>query len=112
MAATTETVQQYVAERVRTWAELFRKTQLLAHDNILAIDEIYAYLIANPDWVEVRADFPPFILTRDDILAWNAFVQGFEKFCNGTFANVGEANSFAANMSVVFQACVRPPQIV
>ena len=47
-------------------------------------------------------------MQQDDTLVFNSFCDLLEKFFAGTFANVGEANSAAAQWAVLQDACVRP----
>ncbi|GAA4442988.1 hypothetical protein [Bremerella cremea] len=108
MAATNEQVQQYVDQRVRPACEAIRALFTQSEDNIASIDDIYANLTDAPDWTDGRDDHPPHLATPTDVLAWNAFINGLVKFQNGTFADVTEANSFAAQLPVILKLCVRP----
>lgn len=101
-------VQQYVNEHVRPRCEQLRDLGTLINYDKSLIDDIYAALTqATPTWADNRTDFPPHLLNKDDVLAWNSFITGFQKFRDGTFANVTEANSFAAQWSIILKACVR-----
>lgn len=111
MAATNEQVQQYANERVRPRCEQIRNLYLACKDDKATIGDVYANLTNAPDWTDSRPDAPPRLLTPNDVLAWNTFITQFIALVEGTFADVGAANSAAAQYPVVQQACVRPAQV-
>jgi uncharacterized protein len=115
MAAANDTqMQVYASERLRPRAEQFRNLRESCLDDVAAIDSVYERAISANRWTDNRSDGPPKLLISgnsanpDDMLNYNSFIQLFEKFMSGTFANVGEANSAAALWQVVRDACVRP----
>jgi hypothetical protein len=116
MAANDQQMQQFCNDRLRPRAEAFRDLRASCQDDVGAIDEIYARGVSNDRWEDDRNDGPPKLLQSgnaanpDDALNYNSFLQLFEKFMAGTFANVGEANSAAAQWAVLQDACVRPLQ--
>ena len=97
MPATNAQVQQYVNDRVRPWSESLRAAYLQAKDHKAAIDDVYANVAdAASTWADGHTGNPPHLLTKADVLAWNAFVTGFIAFVEGD-----------ANYSKALQACVR-----
>jgi hypothetical protein len=99
--ATDEQVQQFANERVRPFSERFRAVLLEAEDHKAAIDDIYAALTQpNPTWTDERTDAPPTLLTKDTVLAWNAFVSDFITFARGN-----------GNLAAVLDACVQPVRL-
>lgn len=112
--ATNAQMQQFANERVRRRAEQFRALRAACLDDIAAIDDIYARAVGADRWNDSRTDGPPHLLQSgnsanpDDMLNFNSFIQAFEKFMAGTFANVGEANAAAAQWAVLQDACVQP----
>lgn len=109
MAATNAQVQSYVNERVRPRCEEIRALYLRCKDDKANSDDVYANLNGTPDWTDTRADAPPTLLTPNDVLAWNTFIDGFIKFVEGTFISQADANTASAQYAVVLQGCVRPP---
>lgn len=112
--ATNEQMQAYANERVRKRAEALRALRTGFLDDKSAIDDVYARAAGANRWTDARTDGPPHLLlagnsaSPDDILNYNAFISLFEKFLTGTFATVNEANSAAAQWTVLQRACVRP----
>lgn len=112
--ATNAQMQQFANERVRVFAESARALRVAAADHKAAIDDIYARAIGSNRWEDARTDGPPHLLMSgdsanpDDMLVFNSFITLLEKFFAGTFADVGEANSAAAQWAVLQDACVRP----
>jgi len=113
-AANDAQMQQFANERVRVRAEQFRNLRIACADDVSAIDDIYARAVSASRWDDNRTDGPPHLLqsgdsaSPDDMLNFNSFAQLFEKFMAGTFADVNEANSAAAQWAVLVDACVRP----
>lgn len=111
--ATDIQMQAFADQRLRPRAEQFRNLRLACADDRGAIDDVYARAVGNSRWTDARADGPPHILqsgnsaSPDDLLNYNSFLALFEKFMAGTFADLGEANSAAANWAVLQDACVR-----
>lgn len=111
--ATDQQMQRYADERIRPRAEQFRNLRAACLDDQAAIDDVYARATSNSRWNDNRPDGPPHLLQSgnsanpDDALNYNAFLALFEKFMAGTFANLSEANSAAANWAVLQDACVR-----
>lgn len=107
-------MQQFANERLRVRAEQLRALFIAGQDDTAAIDDIYARGVSNSRWTDARTDGPPHLLqsgnsaSPDDMLNFNSALAMLEKFRTGTFANVGEANSFAAMWAVLQDACVRP----
>lgn len=110
-AASNAQVQAYADAVVRPLDEQLRKVYLLAVDARAALDDIYENLTNSPTWTDNRPDAPPHLLGPNDVLAWNTFLVGLIKLVEGTFTDVTEANSFAAQWAVILKGCVRPPQI-
>ena len=109
MAASDAQVQAYSDQRVRPRCEQLRNLLVAIADDKATIDDIYAALTApSPTWIDARDDFPPHLLTGNDVLAWNTFITGMQKLQAGTFADLTEANSFAAQWAIILKACVRP----
>ena len=108
MPATNEQVQQYVNSRVRPRCEQFRAIYNSCKDDKVSIGDVHANLIDNPDWIDARSDGPAHLLTPNDVLAWNAFITGFVSLIEGTFGDVGEANTASAQWPVIQLGCVRP----
>lgn len=117
--ATDQQVQQYVNERVRPHAELFRKLRLLLADDKAAIDDVYEHVSgANaiaPTWTDQREDGPPALLTPNDVLAFNSFASNLLDIFSGTLADsnakAAAVDAVVSNLPIVLAACVRPPQI-
>lgn len=99
MPATNEQVQQYVNSRVRPRCEQFRALYNSCKDDIASIADVYANLNDNPDWVDARTDGPAHLLTPNDVLAWNAFINAFTALIEGPSAS---------EWPIVIQGCVRP----
>ncbi len=111
--ATNAQMQAYADGRLRVRAEAFRGLRAACLDDKSAIDDIYARAAGTNRWNDTRTD-PPHILqagnsaSPDDMLNYNALVSLFEKFCAGTFSDLGEANSAAGSLATLERACVRP----
>ncbi len=111
--ATNDQVQRYCNERVRVRAEAIRAIRAALLDDLAAIDDVYARAAGTSRWNDARTDGPPHLLqcgnsaNPDDVLNFNAFATLFLKFMDGTFASQGEANSAAADWTVLDRACVR-----
>lgn len=112
-AATNAQMQAYSDQRIRPMAEGIRNVFLLAQDHQAVIDDVYARAVSNDRWNDARTDGPPHLLmsgnsaSPDDILNFNTALVRILQFKNGTFANVNEANEFAALWAVLQDACVR-----
>lgn len=111
MAATNAQVQQWSDGRTRVRAEQIRSLYLLCVDDRATFDDVYANLTSSPTWSDSRSDAPPNAMTPNDLLAINAFVEGFKRFVEGGFTDITDANSYSANYNVVLQACVRSPAV-
>lgn len=110
--ATDQQVQTYVDQRVRPRCEQLRALALSVDDDKATLDDIYAALTQEtPTWSDTRTDAPPHLLLPSDVLAWNTFITGVQKLRDGTFADLTEANSFAAQWAVVLAACVRSVEL-
>ena len=96
-AATNAQVQAFVDQRVRPRCEQIRALVLAMQDDIAALGDIYANLTNNPTWVDNRTDGPPHLLTANDVLAYNTFVN-----------DANTAMSKDVQYPVVLAACVRP----
>jgi hypothetical protein len=95
--ASDQQIQNYVDQRIRPHAELLRALKLSYEDDISTIDDIYATLTApNPTWVDNRNDAPPHLLTVNDVLAINTFMN-----------DIKNAISANAQLPIVLKACVR-----
>lgn len=114
MEATDAQMQAYCDGRIRVRAEQLRALFNAAADDKAAIDDEYARGVGANRWSDSRTDGPPHLLQSgnsanpDDLLNYNAALDLIAKFKAGTFANVGEANGFAALWAVLQRACVRP----
>lgn len=118
-AATNTQMQRFADERLRPFAEALRDIFAQAVDHQAAIDDVYARATANPGtrWNDARTDGPPHLLQNaydnttpanpDDMLNFNTLLARLGQLKNGTFANVSEANEFAALWAVLQDACVR-----
>lgn len=115
--ATDAQMQAYANDRVRKHAEALRALRVEFLDDKAAIDDIYSRAVGLNRWTDARNDGPPHLLisgnsaSPDDMLNFNSFISLFEKFMSGTFATVNEANSAAAQWTVLQRACVRPPTV-
>lgn len=97
MAASNLQIQQWANERTRVRAEQIRALLLAIEDDRASFDDVYAGLTApGADWTDERTDGPPNLLTRDDLLGINAFIDAIK-------------TSMRAHdqLPVVLQACVR-----
>lgn len=114
MPATNAQMQAYADQRVRPMAEKIRNVFALAADHQAVIDDVYARAVSNDRWNDARTDGPPHLLqsgnsaSPDDMLNFNTVLVRLLQFKNGTFANVSEANEFAALWAVLQDSCVRP----
>lgn len=114
--ATNQQMQQFANERLRVFAEQIRAVFIAAADHQSVIDDIYARAVSDDRWNDARTDGPPHLLqsgdsaSPDDMLNFNSALVRVLQFRAGTFANVGEANEFAALWAVLQDACVRPVQ--
>lgn len=112
--ANDQQMQQFADQRVRPFSEQLRAVFIAGADHQSAIDDIYARAVGNDRWEDGRTDGPPHLLqsgnsaSPDDMLNFNTLLARLVQLRNGTFANVGEANEFAALWSVLQDACVRP----
>ena len=98
MAATDAQVQQYVNERVRVRAEQVRTLLNALVDDKAAIDDVYANVSdSESTWTDQRTDAPPYLLTRNDVLAYNTFITAL-------IPHIRDAADYPA----VLKACVRP----
>jgi hypothetical protein len=66
-------------------------------DDQTAIGDVYAHLVDSPTWTDSRTDGPPYLLSANDILAWNAFVS-----------DTVTAMRNNANLAVALKGCVQP----
>ena len=112
--ATNTQMQVFVNDRLRVRAEQLRALFNSCADDKAAIDDVFARASGINRWTDARADGPPKMLisggsaSPDDILNFNTALDRIAKFKAGTFANVAEANGFAALWAVLQDACVRP----
>jgi|SRR3990167_2432201 len=109
MAATNAQVQAYADLRVRRRAEDIRNLYIAIKDDKAVIDDVYANLIDNPTWTDQRGDNPPHLLTPNDVLAYNTFMDMFIAFIEGTLTDQNK-NSGAAQYPVIKGTCVRAPR--
>jgi hypothetical protein len=100
MAATNEQVQQFSDQQIRPMAEKLRALKVQMEDLLASIDDVYANLTDNPDWVDGRTDSPPHLLTPSDILGIHAFVSDVR----AEMAGHGQ-------LPIVLKACVRPIEV-
>lgn len=111
--ATNAQMQAFGDNRLRPYAELLRDIRVKGADHRAVIDDIYARGVGSSRWNDARTDGPAHLLQSgnsanpDDMLNFNTALVMVEKFFSGTFADVNEANSFAANWAVLQDACVR-----
>lgn len=110
--ATDLQVQQYVNERFRPFAEQMRAAYLAAKDHKAVIDDVYEHVsganaIAST-WTDQRTDGPPHLLTANDVLAFNTFLDAFIAFVEGGLTTVMDDGG--AQWPVMQDACVRPVQ--
>ncbi len=99
MPASDVQVQHFVDGRMRPFAQLMRSIYLKSKDNKAVIGDVYAALAAeSPTWTDTNATGPPHLITVNDVLAWNAFMDELITFV--------EAN---AQWSVILEACINPP---
>lgn len=102
--ATDEQVQQYADQRLRPRAEQIRALLAALQDDKRLIDDVYEHVSGANNvpatWADARTDAPPHLLTKDDVLAYNAYITAL-------LAPMGEAAEFAT----VMKACVRPPAV-
>lgn len=94
--ATDDQIQRYVNERVRKRSEQIRALLLAMEDDKSAIADVYEALTDAPTWTDSRQDGPPHILTKDDVLAWNAFITDI-------ISNMRNN----AQLPIIFKSCVR-----
>ncbi len=112
--ATNAQMQAYADQRVRVRAEQFRDLFLACADDKSAIDDVFARAAGTNAWADARTDGPPHLLQSansvnpDDMLNFNALISLMAKLQTGTFASQAEANGFAAQLTVLLRACVRP----
>lgn len=100
MPATDAQVQNFVNTRIRPHCELARALALAFADDIASIDDIYAALTQqSPTWTDDRTDGPPHLLTPDDVLAINTFLN-----------DIKTAITTNAQYPIVLKACVRAVQ--
>jgi hypothetical protein len=95
--ATDAQVQQFVNERVRPRAEQIRALLNAMEDDISAIGDVYAHLTDNPTWEDTRTDAPPYMLSANDVLAYNTFLSDMVTAMNSS-----------AQLSATMKACVSP----
>lgn len=98
MAASNEQVQSFVNERVRPLCEKTRTLIALLDDYVATVDDVYANLTDSPDWSDNRPDNPPTLLTPNDVLAINTFIQEVRTYVKGH-----------ANLASAMSACVNTP---
>ena len=110
-AASDNAVQNWADTRTRVRAEQIRALRIACEDDRAAFDSIYEALTQqNPTWTDNRTDGPPNILTKDDLLAMNAVVDGLQVLLNGasTDQQITDAgNNIAGNVAAANRACVR-----
>ncbi len=112
--ATNAQMQAYADQRVRVRAEQLRDLFNACADDKESIDDVYARASGSNAWADARTDGPPHLLQAgnsanpDDMLNFNALLALMAKLQTGTFASQGEANGFAAQLTVLLRACVRP----
>lgn len=117
-AATDQQMQKFCDARIRVRAEQLRDLKLAMADDKSAIDDVYLRATSPNQWADARTDGPPHLLAAgdaanpNDVTNYNALADLFAKFCAGTFANVNEANSAAALITVLLRSCVRPPPLL
>ena len=101
MAATNLQIQKWSDERTRVRAEQIRALLLAMEDDRAVFDDVYAGLTApGADWEDDREDGPPNLLTRNDLLGINAFID-----------SIKTAMRAHDQLPVVLQACVRPVRV-
>jgi hypothetical protein len=112
-AATDQQMQQYADEFIRPIAEQIRAMKIVCANAKALIDDIYERGSSNDRWDDERTDGPPHLLQSgdsanpDDALNFNVALTRIDQLFEGSFANVGEANQFAALWAVLERACVR-----
>lgn len=101
MPAGNDQIQMFVDTRIRPHSELARQLKLIYDDDRASIDAVYQALLPvnNPTWTDQRKDGPPNLLTPNDVLAINSFMEDVRVFM---------ANH--ASYPIIIKACVRPPQ--
>ena len=101
MAATNLQIQQWADQRTRQRAEQIRALLLAMEDDRAAFDDVYAGLTKEgADWEDTRTDGPPNLLTRNDLLGINTFIDAMKT-----------AMRAHDQLPVVLQACVRPVRV-
>lgn len=112
MAATNEQVQQWSDQRTRVRCEAIRALLLSLEDDNASIGEVYDNLTGSPDWTDNRSDGPPSLLGPNDLLAINALSVALVEILRGTSADdaarIAAVNAAAAQLPIVYKACVRP----
>lgn len=112
--ATNQQMQRYSDERVRPFAQLLRAVFAAGADHFAAIGDAFERATSGNRWDDNRTDGPPTLLASggnadpDSIENFNLLLVRLEQLRTGTFANVGEANQFAALWLVLQDACVQP----
>ena len=97
MAATNKQIQQWADQRTRVRAEQIRALLLAMEDDRASYDDVYAGLTKEgADWEDDREDGPPNLLTRNDLLGINAFIDAMKTMMRAH-----------DQLPVVLQACVR-----
>ena len=101
MTATNQQIQQWANERTRVRAEQIRALLLAMEDDRAAFDDVYAGLTQQgADWTDQRTDGPPNLLTRNDMLGMNSFIDAMKT-----------AMRAHDQLPVVLRACVRSVRV-
>ena len=104
MAATDQTVQSISDGQVRPICEAIRSLVIALENFKAQFGDSYAYLTgAGSGWVDARTDAPPHTATANDLLAFNAAVQGG--------SNILDAIKSNGNYTVLQSLCVRTPPL-
>jgi hypothetical protein len=94
MAASNEQVQAFVSNEIRPWCEAARLLVTQAADLRARIDDVYQNLTADQPttWEDERSDNPPHLLSPNDVLAINAFMETVKNLSgDGNYAPVVDA---------------------
>lgn len=106
--ATNLQVQTFCDVRIRPRAEQIRDLIALIREDQVLIPDVYNNANDGAStFADARTDGPPHLLTKSDVLSFNAFTALFLQCIDGT-AQTGDVGQLHANLPIVMQACVRP----
>lgn len=106
--ATNQQVQAFCDTRIRPRAEQLRAVVASMQDDQAEIADVYANVNDGAStFADTRTDGPPHLMTKQDVLVYNAVSALLLKCVAGT-ATSGDISALAGNWPVFMQACVRP----